>query len=301
MDELDFRIIAELFRAPFAAHAQIGKTLGRTGTAVKLRLDEMIRRGLISSFLVVPSAPALRRVQKIFPFRNVNPEPPLEEILAVDNVVAVARGSPGMLLVNTFDLDASVAPPSRLVGVVGGTSERATLTDTPVGAENLSSALSPLDWRVILALLEDPRASLSDLARKARLTPTTVRRRRDALIRDGLLHVSPIVDTRREPGLIAYSGYLWLLDRSVADSLEWPGLASTWIHHDPPGVSIFGACPNFAAVEELEQELRSTQGVRAAELTASRGGVLAVARIRMWIRTELEWWSGSRDIKPDQR
>lgn len=293
MDELDFRVIAELVRTPFASHANIGRALGLTGTTVKSRLDGMVRRGAIAGFLVVPSAATLRRIQKLYPFHNVDPEPPLERILDVDDVVAVARANPGTLIVNTFEQNAGAHPPPAITDAIGGTPERATLTDTPTRGDS-SSILSPLDWRVADALLEDPRAKLTELARKARLTATTVRRRRDALVERGLLHVAPIVDTRREDGLVVYSGYAWLSGRSVAEKIHSPGLASIWVHHDPPGVSIFGAMPNYAAVEQFEHELRDLPGVLRAELTAARGGVLATGRLRKWIREEIARWSGTR-------
>ncbi|HTT14822.1 MAG TPA: AsnC family transcriptional regulator [Thermoplasmata archaeon] len=295
MDELDFRIIAELVRAPFASHATIGRALRLTGTAVKSRLDEMEDRSVISGYLVVPSAASLRRVQKLYPFHAVEPEPRLDDILEVDNVVAVARADPGTLIVDTFTKDGGVDPPPELVKVIHGTPERATLTDAPQETHVAVSTVSPLDWRVVEALLDGPRASLRELATKARLTPTTVRRRRDSLLERGLLRVSPIVDTRREPGLLVYSGYVWLSDPAAAKGIRSPGLASIWVHHEPPAASIFGACPNFAAVEQFQRELRSLPGVVRAELTAARGGIVARDRLRGWIRDELAWWSGPRD------
>ena len=61
MDTVDFRILLELHRHPFASFEGIGRTVRITGTAVKARLERMEARGVVQGFYVAVAAPAFRR------------------------------------------------------------------------------------------------------------------------------------------------------------------------------------------------------------------------------------------------
>ena len=65
MDTVDFRILLELHRHPFASFEGIGRTVRITGTAVKARLERMEARGVVQGFYVAVAAPAFRRWRRI--------------------------------------------------------------------------------------------------------------------------------------------------------------------------------------------------------------------------------------------
>ncbi|MET7573328.1 AsnC family transcriptional regulator [Streptomyces sp. NPDC005492] len=81
----------------------------------------------------------------------------------------------------------------------GGLLTEAELTslrpDTSAPASR--SALLPLDQALITALVEDGRASYTDLAQRADTTPLTVRRRLEALVGDQVLRLATEVDLAR--------------------------------------------------------------------------------------------------------
>lgn len=294
MDGRDFQIVVELYRSPFASYEAIGRAIGTSGTAVKTRVDRLTRRGVLRGFHVLPSASVFGRVRHIFAYRDVRPEPPLRSLLAFDNVVSVFRGSPGLFMVNTFDLTAGAGPPPGLVRLVGREPDGSVLTEDPEDRGSTPTTLSPLDWRVVDALLDRPRATLAELAAATGLSARTVRNRRGRLVLQGLLHVSPNLDTSREGGLIVYSGYVSVERKQDLERVTAPGLVWVWAHHEPPAAAIFGLATTFAQVQEVETALRTTAGVNRVELTVSRGGADATARLHRWVGAELARWGRSR-------
>ena len=294
MDERDYRVVLELTRNPFASCEAIGREVGMTGTAVRARVDSMEARGVLNGYHVLPSPRVFGRWRHIFAYRDVAPEPSLTTLLGMENAVAVFRGSPGMIMVNTYDLEVDAGPPAALVKLIGRAPDGAVLTDDPGEGRPPNLVLSPLDWRVIAALLDDPRAPLAELARATRLTARTVRKRRDDLVRKGLLHVSPIVDTSREPGLIVFSGYVMVERKSDLERIQAPGLGWVWTHHDPPAAAFFGRAATYGEVQETQRSLQSIRGVLHVDLTVARGGGIASRRLHRWIRAELKPWNRSR-------
>jgi DNA-binding Lrp family transcriptional regulator len=294
VDERDCRIIAELVGDPFASCERIGRSVGTTGTSVRACLERMVARAAISGWYAMPSASAFGRRHTMFVFQGLRPEPTLADFLRVADVVSVARGRPGMFIVSTYDLASEGSPLKELTRVTKKAPESTALIEPPAGASSPPSTLSPLDWRIIGALLDDPRAPLVRVSKMTHLTALTVRKRRDRLVADGSFNVAPIIDMSKEPGLVLFSGYISAKDSSVIAHFSFPGLISASAQYEPPGASLFGFSPSYAEVEELQRSLAERPGVLRVDLTAARGGRLATARIRRWVGQELRRWEHSK-------
>ena len=145
-----------------------------------------------------------------------------------------------------------------------------------------------------------PRAPIADLARATGLTPRTVRRHRDALVRRGLVEIVPMLDTSREPGLIVYNGYVMVKRREDLRLVRAPGLARVWTHYDPPAAAILGQVDTYAEARAVEQRLRAIPGVTRVVFTLPQGGAIATERLRGWIRAERERWNAGRRRGPSQ-
>ena len=299
MDTVDFRILLELHRHPFASFEGIGRTVRITGTAVKARLERMEARGVVQGFYVAVAAPAFRRWRRIHAFANPEREPAFEAVTAVDEVVFVWRGPPGMFMVTTFDASPQAEPPTGLVKLFGGPPVASVSPDPPDRPSRVEAVLSPLDWRVVDALLDAPRASLRQLASAAGLTAKTVRHHRDRLVAKGLLEVAPILDTSREPGLIVYSGYVGVARAGDLQNVRVPGMGHVWIHHDPAAMAVLGRVSSYGEIIDVERQLRSMPGVTRVVVTVARGGAVATPRLRTWILAERERWR-ARAHGPDR-
>jgi len=290
MDQRDVQIIVELYRQPFASHSTLGRAVGLTGKAVQARLERMTRAHVLNGFYVMPSAAVFRRHWQVIPFGPLPIEPPLEQLLAVTDVVNVWRGSPRTAMVNVYSTAPDSPPPPRLAEILSVRSMEVVAPDPPDRFSFAQSTLSSLDWRVLDAMLENPREPLARLAERSGLTARTVRRHRDSLWAKGLVSVVPNLDTTGESGLLVYSGFVVATQKACLERVQAPGLQVLQRLHRPPAVWLLGQAGSYAELQELEVHLRELPGIVRVDLVPSRGGAMAVARIRSWIRKELDVW-----------
>jgi len=300
VDLRDCRILLELYQHPFASYEAIGRAIDTSGTVVKARLERMQERGVVRGFYATPSARVFHRYWHVFAFQELEREPTPNDLLQVEDVASVWLGPPGTVVVNTFTRSTDSAPPPGLLDLVGRQPDQAGLQDPPEAIEDPGTVLSRLEWRVMDAVLERPRSPLADLSRSTGLTPRTVRKRRDALVAKGLLIVTPVIDTSREPGRVVYSGYVRMDRRADLKRVRVPGLLLTWTHHDPPAAVILGHAASYAEAREVERTLGAIPGVTHVDVTFSRGAAFATDRLRGWIREEIERWDSLRRASKPQ-
>ncbi len=106
----------------------------------------------------------------------------LEELPELDNLVSVRVGTVLKYFRSGFDWTAIQLPPAVLAELRTGEAEGAPRTPPP-------SSLSADDDRLVATLAADGRATASDIAERIGVTPPTVKRRLDALLGAGVLHV----------------------------------------------------------------------------------------------------------------
>lgn len=110
MDELDFGILLEWGRTPFASWESIGRTVGLTGTTARARWARMRDSGLVKVLPVVDPR-ALRRDARLFVFEGREMTEPLAaRVLRVPGVAWCAGGYPDTIAVMTCS--AQGHPPS---------------------------------------------------------------------------------------------------------------------------------------------------------------------------------------------
>jgi DNA-binding Lrp family transcriptional regulator len=288
VDTRDARILAELTRSPFAPLESIGRTVGTSGTAVKARLDRLAARGVLLGFAAAPWASSFGRIGRLAVFEDAL-DADLERIALVEDVAWAARSSTGAVGVMIYVREPIAQVPAALAREVGG---RAVALVRPTEPES-AGPLSPLDWRVMDAVVQEPRATLARHAELSGLNARTVRQRREALRGQGML-LSPIVDATREPGEVYYNAYVSA--RSLADikALRIPSSLRVASHDDPPAAFLVGHAPTYAAAQEVERKLRALPGAQHVTLDVPRGMVVATDRLRGWIAQELDRWTLAR-------
>ncbi len=290
MDLRDFDIVTELHRHPFASYEAIGRSIGTTGAAVKIRIGNMEARRLLLPFQVVPRASILRRFGKLFIWNGLESEPSFRKCLDREDVVLVWRAAQGLFAINLYSVTGELDCPAGLVKLLGRAPDQCVLMDSPHEAGQPDSVLSPLDWRVLDVLLENPRIPLVELAKRTGLTPRTVRKRRDALVSSRRLDVTPTLDTTREPGLIVFAAYVRLETQAAVPALQPDNLTLVRTHHAPPAAVFSGHAENLAEFRNLERTLGSSPGVLGVDIIVPRGAAVASGRLREWVWVELARW-----------
>jgi DNA-binding Lrp family transcriptional regulator len=286
MDSLDFEIALELSRQPFASYRELGRRVKLSGNSVMGRLDRMRRVGIFEGFYVLPVAAIFHRHWQVLNFVLKASEPDLSELLEVEDVVMIWRGRPRTIMVNVYTEKHNEGPPSRLERLIGGHPAEILFPDPPSGNPSMER-VSLLNWRIMDALLDNPVASVAQLAEITELGARTARKHRDILVSRGLVRVLPGFNTSLESGMILFSGQIVCKTAADLDSIHVRGMFVMHQLFNPPAIWVFGHAPTYAHLQEIETQLKENPKVVRAELMPSRGGAFARERLHGWIRKEI--------------
>lgn len=195
MDELDLRILREIgWRPADPAHAargiqrpwDIARRLGVHGNTVKTRLDALAEAGVLKGIHCAPHPSLVGLHAAMYRFVFASPAAKragvsklLELGLAADthefvgNEAWVAFGGP---------VHEPLDERARTLVAVSGALEGKRLYSRARHRHELDRLLTPLDCRILLRLLEDGLAPLSEVAKDTGVTLKTVRARFRALV-----------------------------------------------------------------------------------------------------------------------
>lgn len=302
MDRRDFRILAHWYEHPFASYEELGRLLGLSGAAVKSRAESLRREGVLGGFWAVPGACLFGLHPRVFLFQaDKNPNEALSAALREESVVwvkvyqnlALERRLPGTLAALCYLRD-PVKTPSGLLKRFG----RPSLVRTPgwpLATDMQDPVLSPLEWRVLRAMIEDPRASPSGLGKSARMTEKTARRIRTNLMAKGFVGVQPLVNGGRSRGVACYHLSVYAEPGAAVPDVSVV-VEGTVIERipDPPGTMTIGWEPSVAEVMGLEQRLLALPGVRVALLSSPIMGEIATQRLLGWIDERIAFWDRAK-------
>jgi len=207
MDEVDVRVVRELFADARATHEELGRAVGLSANAVAARLRRMEKSGVLQGFAAFPQPRLLGMVEGLLVFSHVDDIAEREA-----DLLASLPELPGVRFVDV-GLDQSVhvwlcyaseADWERVeraaVSLVGKPPALALRGDA-----REPSALAPADWRLVRALAPDARAPVKALARAAGLSFKTAKRRLAALLDAGALRLEPVLSPSEADGLVLYT------------------------------------------------------------------------------------------------
>ncbi len=291
MDDNDFNIIASLLANPFETHEGVGRKVGLTGTRVKARLSKLEARGVLRGFRCLPAPSLFGRRGYMSVFENVPYQPELvSEAMKLDTVVAATLHNNTSLVMMTYDTQGTIAPPEAFASRLGAPSRVVTpqFWKTPKSPPTLS----PVDWRTMRPLVANPRIPLNKLAAETGLTPRTVRRHREKLVKEGLLYVAPLIAPGHARGSVVFELVVYLKSRSDRAVLRklLPGSAVIDVVDNPPGFILL--CWAYTVGEALEtaEQLRGDSAVSYVGLSLTMHREIATDRLDRWIEIELNRW-----------
>ncbi|GGN65217.1 AsnC family transcriptional regulator [Streptomyces albiflavescens] len=226
LSETDSRIAAAILASPRASWRTVGRVLGLSERTVVRRAAPLFHDGTLRATAVrnpvwfpdvIPLALRIRcrpnRIGAIAATLARRPDTIWVDVLGGGDEICTILFLDGPDARNNLllrDLPATPAVQSWTSHVLlrvfpaafnwsGGLLSEAELAglrpDTP--AASTRPALLPVDDQLIAALMEDGRASYTDLARRADTTPLTARRRLEALVGDQVLRLATEVDLAR--------------------------------------------------------------------------------------------------------
>lgn len=291
MDDRDCQLLIDLMRTPFDSLERIGRRLGMQGKAAKARLDRLSKVGILQGFVCGPSPQSLGLRSRLALYLGdpINCHP--RRLLNVSGAVWAAQTYPTATTCLVYDAPASGVPP-EMTEFAGRAPDR-VLDITNPGLP-LRAPLSPLDWRVMAAVMDQPRGPLGEAARRAGLTPRTVRDRRDRMYREGDLFAFPALDASQESGTILYGAYV---RTETAEDLRGVNLSNAWrlnTHHDPPATFVYGYVRTYAETRAIEEKLKRLPGALEVHFTVPQGTYGAEDHLRDWVNERIRMWERAR-------
>ncbi|TLZ90927.1 MAG: winged helix-turn-helix domain-containing protein [Methanobacteriota archaeon] len=162
--------------------------------------------------------------------------------------------------------------------------------------------MSPIDWRVMRPLIREPRMPIRTLAERTGLSPKTVRRHRDALLRDGAFTIEVHVRGARARGLLLYNLWLTLPHLPARDRhailTKLPRCVVVNVMQEPPAIYLFCRADAYSDVLADEAMAKELAGTDRSGLVFPLDTAFAMDRLESWIDAELARWSSRRGAGP---
>lgn len=198
MDSKDFQLLAALYENARQSYRSLGRRVSLSAPAVRDRLKGLEDRGIIQGYWVSPDASIFGREDLLVFFRGERTREEAVKVLGVRDVAWVAWKVDGGLTVQMWPKDRK-KDVDDLTSVVG---------ESPSGHAWLEhrdhQPLSQADWRIIDALLDRPRIDLKELCKSTGLSPKTVRKHLEMLLREQIIYVEPRLGSLADPGEVVY-------------------------------------------------------------------------------------------------
>ena len=288
MDSKDFRLLVALHENARQSYRSLGQHVSLSAPAVRDRLKRLEQRGVLQGYwLYIDPAVFDRQNLMVFYKGDWTREDALKA-LSVDDVVFVAWKIDGGLSVQTWPRDPKKTVKALTVSL-GMRPSGQTFTETEAHPK-----ITPAEWRVMDALVDYPTMPLEKLTDKTGLSPKTVRKHLQALIKNETIFIMPRLGSLADSGELVYhlsvTGKVEFneLHRALGEAFL---ISST---HRPPMKYLLCRGDNLSDVTSRTQAAKKLPGVEALEITLNRELLVARDFVHARIREKIRDWEDSR-------
>lgn len=207
LDKIDLTILATLSRDSRTSYNSIGALIGLTSKSVKARVNNMIRSGVIETFIVRvnPSAFGYRTAQVLISAKiGITKEEVILHIkqfgALVYHVHHMGKTSVAALIINKSWDD------NLIIQSLNDCLRPATVSSIAISEQSISMSLSDTDLRIIKCLLQSgARTEISEIAKEIGLSEKTITRRLTKMKEGRLLEFSLQCDPAAMIGYIQFA------------------------------------------------------------------------------------------------
>ncbi|HXW37652.1 MAG TPA: winged helix-turn-helix transcriptional regulator [Nitrososphaerales archaeon] len=285
-DERDFAIISQLRRNPFLSYESIGRGIGLSGNATKMRIEALERAEILTSLRAMPAAQIFHRVPRLFFFGPATAEK-VDKALEKDPSVFATMDVNGRAAVLRYVNLASSGPPEDLKSLLGPveTEENPLL---PYPHRELASPISVPQLVVLRVLVDDLRTSVKEISKATGLSQKVVKRVRREMLEKGLFQVQPIFQSARSSRIVMYELHVRSEDDSVLLDVKQTLPRSIFINQWESSATIFSCwAESIDDVFETQRRVRSRPGVSDVSVRFHARATLNTARLTSLIDEEV--------------
>lgn len=280
MDAKDFRLLVALHEDARASYRALGRRVGLTAPAVRDRLRRMEAKGVFHGFWITPDPQCLGREDLLVLFSADRTREDLEAALRVPDVAWAAWKTDGGLTVQVWPHDAETAV-RQLSAALGVPPAGRTIAEpTP------HEPLSDLDWRIMDALVDDPRMPFGEICERTGLSTKTVRKRLLRMRRGGAVYITPKLGHLGDAGEIVFP---LLVSGSVRAPEVRQAMGDALLINDtevPPMKYFLCRATDMGQVTARLKRVQGIPGVESAVVTVNRELVVNTPFIHAVIREQ---------------
>ncbi len=280
MDSKDFQLLAALHENARQSYRSLGNRVRLSAPAVRDRLQALEKRGIIQGYWVTPDPTIFGRQDVLVFYADERTREDAVRALRIRDVAFVAWKVDGGLTVQLWPRNSKESV-QELTKALGKPYGQALSEHPPRGP------LSLADWRIIDALLDDPRVGLGQLCDSTGLSPKTVRKHLSDMTRDEAIYITPKLGILSGSGELVYhlivDGKVGLTDlrRSLGDAV----LVNET--KEPPMKYLLCRAHDLAEVTSRTAQTSKLFGARSVKVTLNREILVANQFIHSLIRERI--------------
>ena len=291
MDSKDFRLLVALHEDGRQSLQSLGRRVSLSAPAVRERLRRLEEREVLQGYWLSLDPAIFRRMDLFAFFGGGWSRDDAIRVLGASDVAWVARKFDGGLTVKAWPLDAqrALATLSDLLG--------APPDGHVVAPSTQRDELSPMDWRVIDALVDDPRAPISALAGATGLSPKTVRKHLAGVTDAGVASILPRLGSLTGAGDLVYhlavhgTASLAELRRVLGDAVL--------IHETriPPLRYLFCRAGGLGELTAKTHAAGRIPGIESVRVTLNHEMLVGTPFVHHLVQDRIEAWTKARPRK----
>ena len=263
------------------SYLSLGKKVSLSAPVVQIRLARLKRLGILQGFQLSPDPGIFGRDDAILLYNGQYSRDDARRIVVLPNVVGVAWKVDGGLSVRVWPRKGEDASKSVKFELKKEPSWQ-TITPRPK-----LSKVSYLDLTLIDALLDDPRVPLKDLIYTTGLSPKTIRKHIDSLLRNRLIAPRPRLGALTDTGELVFQ--LLVFGRVPMEDLRKilvDAILMTRME-EPPTRNLLCRASNLNDAMSKIQAVEKLPGVENATITLNREFFVATDFLHRLVREEM--------------
>lgn len=274
LDDIDLKIINSLGRNGRLSYRNIAYAIGLTTKSVKVRVDKMISGNVIERFiaLVNPSILGYNTICTFAIRKNKLSNEIIDRIKLVGDIqyqFTVLGGAVGFSIAVREGSEEKIELLLKSLqhAILGVTIQNSS------SHSDISKSLRVTDYHIIKQLVLNPRMEISDIGRIISVSPKTVRRRLDRIIKYRILEFTILPNPYAMKGQIVFflevkieKGQYRILVEKIYGALH-NNLVLSSMHHDQEDtIGLILASEDVFKIEQIRSQVESFEEVKEANI-----------------------------------
>ena len=293
MDSKDFRLLVALHENARLSYRSLGQRVSLSAPAVRERLNRLEAKGILQGYWLYIDPNALDREDLMVFYRGDWEREDALKALDVADVAFVALKLDGSLSVQVWPRDRA-KPIKDLTMTLQARPSGQTFTER----KEKDQKVSLIDLRIMDALVDDPLTPFEELVRKTGLSPKTIRKHLQLMIKTETIFMMPRLGSLAERGDLVYhltvTGTVGRneLRRVLGEALV---VSET---SEPPLKYLLCRADDLAEVTVRTQAVRKLPGVDYVEVTLNRELLIGTDFVHSLIRRKIADLERKREASP---